>query len=78
MEPELILLALLEALNEGAEGLVDELAGALRDLRWIEPLISAWKRDSASLRFSTEASLRWFEDVAVPTARANGAVLGAL
>lgn len=73
MEPEMILVALLEALNEGAEGLVDELAGQLRDLRWIEPLISAWKADAASLRFSTEAAIRWFEDVALPTVRANSA-----
>ena len=69
----MILVALLEALNEGAEGLVDELAGQLRDLRWIEPLISAWKADAASLRFSTEAAIRWFEDVALPTVRANSA-----
>ena len=72
MEPEVILVALLEALNEGAEGLVDELAGALRDLRWIEPLITAWKADSAMLRFSTEARVRWFDEVALPTVRANG------
>jgi len=72
MEPEVILVALLEALNEGAEGLVDELAGALRDLRWIEPLITAWKADSAMLRFSTEAMVRWFDEVALPTVRANG------
>lgn len=77
MEPEIILVALLEALNDGAEGLVDELAGQLRDIRWIEPLISAWKTDQASLRFSTEAAIRWFDEVAVPMARSNGAVLSA-
>lgn len=73
MEPEVILFALLEALNEGAEGLVEELAGHLRDLLWFEPLIKAWKTDQASIRVSTEAAVRWFEEVAMPTVRANGA-----
>jgi hypothetical protein len=72
MEPEVILVALLEALNEGAEGLVEELAGGLRELRWVEPLISAWRADAASLRFSTEAMVRWFDEVALPTVRADG------
>ncbi len=71
MEPEVILLALLEALNDGAEGLVEELSGQLRDQRWVEPLLSAWRSDSAALRFSADAAIRWFEDVALPTVRAN-------
>lgn len=71
MEPEVILLALLEALNDGAEGLVEELSGPMRDQRWLEPLLTAWRADSAALRFSTEAAIRWFEEVALPTVRAN-------
>ena len=78
MEPEVILVALLEALNEGAEGLFEELAGQLRELRWVEPLVSAWKADSESLRYSTEAAVRWFDEVALPTVRANGPGLSPL
>jgi hypothetical protein len=44
----------------------------LRELRWVEPLISAWRADAASLRFSTEAMVRWFDEVALPTVRADG------
>ncbi len=73
MEPEVILVALLEALNDGAEGLVEELAGALRDVRWIEPVVAAWRADASLIRSSAEAAMRWMDEVALPTVRATAA-----
>ncbi len=74
MEPEVILVALVEALNEGAEGLVEELAGALRDAAWIEPVVARWRADAALIRSSAEAAMRWMDEVALPTVRATARV----
>ncbi|QUD86633.1 hypothetical protein [Phenylobacterium montanum] len=71
MEPEVILVALVEALHDGADGLVEELAGALRDAAWIEPVITRWRADAALIRTSAEATLRWIDEVALPTVRAT-------
>jgi hypothetical protein len=74
MEPEVILVALLEALNDGADGLVEELAGALRDVRWIEPVVTAWRADAELIRSSASAAMRWMDEVALPTVRATAAI----
>ncbi|MDR3507586.1 MAG: hypothetical protein P4L64_06775 [Caulobacteraceae bacterium] len=66
----MILIALLEALNEGAEGLVEELSTQLRDVRWIEPIVAAWRLDADKIRSSAEAAMQWLEEVAMPKIQA--------